>query len=648
MDIQEEQILEEIDTLQPLETHEIPISNPKDLIAPFQFNLTQVEIRSSFFYYTQKIIMFLIAIFSSSLFIEQPTIQSQTIRSFNRFLQYLSLSPSLFESFTAPFIIILFIFFLLILIFTYTLILGLRYSRGTVTNTNVFKVWIFLHRIILPLPGPIIGSYFGYYFIHLTEKLVIKELFLTIFAGIFWFWTVISCGFIYNECTTQRKSDVCQIHFSYILFDHTITLLPMFTSMLPGFLKVIFSSPVSILYGSFQALIGFIILLYIVINKPYNYISMNKFVLFIYLCKIPISFIFYIEESHPNFFIPYLVICFFLFFVHYLISEIIVTCFDKACSNSEDEVNNMEQNFTGRPHSLGNYLRDCDPTANCPFPFYLVSLTLQDILIFLSILASTVIMTVLNAVAAKRMPLSKDGLPDVVLEKFKIADQLRNSSSYGSFQFSNIAIFLEAFLAIISAVFFPRYFDIRRTAAVYSLCCFLRAISFVVTQLPAPCSGYANCPCADPVALKALKEGQTFKIAFSWLLGLGIFLVYPQCGDLIVSGHTMFIWLMGRTVANVMRYAIPRPFNYLIICIIFTIALMAMAYIMIVRNHFSIDVWFGFLLPELAWDLYYAVQTKAMKTPKDNDSWLVRLIRWIEYRPPNRQIIQNQKLMSQN
>ena len=57
------------------------------------------------------------------------------------------------------------------------------------------------------------------------------------------------------------------------------------------------------------------------------------------------------------------------------------------------------------------------------------------------------------------------------------------------------------------------------------------------------------------------------------------------------------------------------------------------------KNHYSIDVWLGFVLTEMLWTIYNAILRSALKKPKKNDSLAIRLIRWIETRTPRREII---------
>ncbi|KAH0794890.1 phosphatidylcholine:ceramide cholinephosphotransferase 2-like isoform X6 [Histomonas meleagridis] len=240
-------------------------------------------------------------------------------------------------------------------------------------------------------------------------------------------------------------------------------------------------------------------------------------------------------------------------------------------------------------------------------------------------------MVYLNALTAQRMP-ETTALPDYLHEKFSIAKSLRESKYYGNYQISNIACIING-ITLISFFFTARdSFNVRRIVIIYATLCYIRAVSFFLTTMPAPCTGTTKCPCSEHKALTDLKHANPFMIAFSWLFGLGMFLTHPQCGDLVISGHTMFLWLSTLGILDVIRIKIPTPFKQLMSASWVMFIMVSLLFIIISRNHYSIDVWFGFIFPQMFWMLYKAGQNSLKFKPGNNDSCLLELLRWIEYR----------------
>ena len=132
-------------------------------------------------------------------------------------------------------------------------------------------------------------------------------------------------------------------------------------------------------------------------------------------------------------------------------------------------------------------------------------------------------------------------------------------------QISNIACLILGFGMLYGAFFWPEASNARKALGIYSALCVFRAISFLITSLPAPCGGLAKCPCADPEQLQLLHNARSMTVGLKWLASLGIFPCgYPQCGDLIVSGHTMLLWGGWLMLSEIIDIKIRPPFNLLI------------------------------------------------------------------------------------
>lgn len=229
------------------------------------------------------------------------------------------------------------------------------------------------------------------------------------------------------------------------------------------------------------------------------------------------------------------------------------------------------------------------------------------------------------------MPIGR-ALPDVAHEVFPVGDQLRRSPQFGMFQFSNIACLVNGLSLVIALIIRPEHMSIRKPLVVYATVAYLRAVAFTVTGLPAPCAGLANCPCADAETIKKIKERNPLLVGIGWLIGAGIYLQSPQCGDLIISGHTMWLWLSWKMMKDLIDRLFREPFDRLFRYVTLALVLPSMIYIIIVRNHYSVDVFFGWLLIEGLWTAYSAAEVGAKKPRKLTDMWLIKLVRWIETR----------------
>jgi hypothetical protein len=194
-------------------------------------------------------------------------------------------------------------------------------------------------------------------------------------------------------------------------------------------------------------------------------------------------------------------------------------------------------------------------------------------------------------------------------------------------QLSNIGCLLNGGVLILSWLLRPGNLNIRRLAFVWATVLILRSFAFTLTSLPAPCSGLAHCPCADPTTLHLLATTPPLKVVLIWMFGAGIFLKYPQCGDLIISGHTAFLWTSFRTLADFLNLTFNRPFARLGIFLNGAVVATSIGYIIISRNHYGVDVFFGWLLPEAIWQIYQLAKNTAHKNMA-----VLRFIRWIETR----------------
>ena len=157
--------------------------------------------------------------------------------------------------------------------------------------------------------------------------------------------------------------------------------------------------------------------------------------------------------------------------------------------------------------------------------------------------AAFTLMTALNAYAASRMPLGSL-LPDAAHPAFPIAGTLRNES-LGTFQLGHLGCIINGAIVTVCWLAKPHAMDGRRGFVVWATVAWLRALAFTLTSRPAPCLGLPRCPCADPeviiIIIRQIATVATWRIALAWALGMRIAAQYPQCGDLIISGHTVAV-----------------------------------------------------------------------------------------------------------
>ncbi|EAY19957.1 hypothetical protein TVAG_402110 [Trichomonas vaginalis G3] len=148
--------------------------------------------------------------------------------------------------------------------------------------------------------------------------------------------------------------------------------------------------------------------------------------------------------------------------------------------------------------------------------------------------------------------------------------------------------------------------------------------------MPAPCAGLPNCPCADPKELDRLRSLNPLKIALTWTFGFGMFAKLPQCGDLIVSGHTMFMWQSSRWIMETTSRMLPTLGSTFVKLGSLYTFLIGICYITLSRNHYTIDIWFGFLLSEGCYYLYGLLEERV--DDANNNSIPVKILRWFETR----------------
>ena len=238
-------------------------------------------------------------------------------------------------------------------------------------------------------------------------------------------------------------------------------------------------------------------------------------------------------------------------------------------------------------------------------------------------------MNIFNAITYSRMPI-EHSLPDIITDSFKQYGSLRTSSSYMNHQPADIASIVITTIAITLSVFRWDLINLPKFACVYAVSLHLRTLLFTITSLPPVCIGYKNCKCETIPYAKVAKTHSIPKIAFIYTFAMGLFLnEVPQCGDLTMSGHTTYIWAITRYLFEILdkmfggkMYKVIKFVTYSIICLVLVTIIM-------IRNHYTIDIILGTVFTNAIWDLYSKLQVLRTFDNLPN-SFLTKFINWME------------------
>jgi hypothetical protein len=241
------------------------------------------------------------------------------------------------------------------------------------------------------------------------------------------------------------------------------------------------------------------------------------------------------------------------------------------------------------------------------------------------------IMNIFNAYAYSRMHVH-ESLPDLLADSGNSFSRLRASDSYMRKQPADLFSVFLTVSSIFCLIVFWDCANVRKLAVVYNFSVHLRTLFFAITGLPPTCIGAPNCPCAViPWGIVA-QNRSIANIAFKYTFGLGLFLnEVPQCGDLTMSGHTVYLWVLALFCLETLS----RVFSgWTITLIRFALALTVsamVATIVLIRNHYTIDILIGTVFTILFWVLYTGLEHLAkIQSRKFVDSPIGALFLWIE------------------
>ena len=260
------------------------------------------------------------------------------------------------------------------------------------------------------------------------------------------------------------------------------------------------------------------------------------------------------------------------------------------------------------------------------------SVTPQSALVLAWVFASIWVMNLFNAFVYSRLPIS-GALPDVVADSYKAYGNLRDNKAYMGKQPADMLSFFLAACAILSTVLFFDRVNARKLGIVYSLCLHLRTLFFTVTGLPPTCIGYPNCPCAVTPYRKVAQEYSMPMVATIYSFALGLFLDrFPQCGDLTMSGHTVYIWVVALYFLENMERVLKGYTLFLMKAVIYLMVLLATLTIILIRNHYTIDIVLATAFTNIMWMAYsWAQHMVNMAYKPFCSTCLGRFLKWIEF-----------------
>jgi hypothetical protein len=524
------------------------------------------------------------------------------------------LAPEFINSSTIQLVYLISICVFFVVLGVHFLVMDCRDAKEGIGHPRPVSIFL-LYQVMVPILSLILSCNTAYYFYRLTiDLLTVKELLICGLALVLCIWLIVSMseGY-YSRCKSPG-------------FENFVMIFPMMHGALPVFMRLLTTHegirPVA---RCFLAIIVSIIgLIWVISQKPFMNPKSNRRMAFMFLISAPLSGLWMIHDGFSEFSLIYVIsVCVFIG-----ISWFIAKSAEGAWQDPLEFVTEMREE-----RSVDTFpMEDLD--SDTPLPSGIsrwISWEQQDRFLFIWILCTLGLMTLVNALASRNMPLF-DRLPDRTHDRFAVASQIRQSPWFGTFQISNIICMGLGLLAFIVLVLFPYKVNVRRVLAIYGTLCVLRPISFYVTSLPAPCAGLANCPCADPEVIWALRNANPLVMAFGYMFGLGIFLRYPECGDLIISGHMMFMWLIMKFLHSGLKNGLRPSVATFVNLLISETVMIAAVYIIISRNHYSVDVVLAIILTEILWTAYCSAQSSARRPASRGDFWLVKVVRWIETR----------------
>lgn len=230
--------------------------------------------------------------------------------------------------------------------------------------------------------------------------------------------------------------------------------------------------------------------------------------------------------------------------------------------------------------------------------------TKQILFVILWVFVAIFIMNIFNAYVYSRMPIDRP-VPDIIEDTFSNFANLRGNSLYMKFQPGDMMCLVLAAMAIGATIVYFERINMRKFGIVYCVSIHLRTLLFTVTGLPPACIGYPRCPCAVVPYGQVGRDYSIPKMAVIYTMSAGLFLNrFPQCGDLTMSGHTVFLWSISLYFLETLEKVIPATAFKVLKVIVYGMVIGATLLIILIRNHYSIDIVMATMFTNLIWTGY--------------------------------------------
>lgn len=235
--------------------------------------------------------------------------------------------------------------------------------------------------------------------------------------------------------------------------------------------------------------------------------------------------------------------------------------------------------------------------------------TLRSMMLLLWTFATIYIMNIFNALAYSRMPVNKP-LPDIIANSCKKYAYLRGSKTYMSFQPADMLSIILTASSILITILRWDIVNIPKLAYIYNVSLLIRILFFTVTGFPPACIGYPNCPCATIPYSTISRNFSIPEIAFVYTFAMGLFLGnIPQCGDLTMSGHTIYLWSLLLYIIDTLNSIFIGEEIFFCKIVAYILLFLALLTIILIRNHYTIDVLLATVFVNIIWMLYSLMAT---------------------------------------
>jgi hypothetical protein len=113
---------------------------------------------------------------------------------------------------------------------------------------------------------------------------------------------------------------------------------------------------------------------------------------------------------------------------------------------------------------------------------------------------------------------------------------------------------------------------------------------------------------------------------------MGLFLnEVPQCGDLTMSGHTVYLWVLALFCMETISGVFGGCLVFLIKLVIVVLLFLVTVTIVLIRNHYTIDVVLAMVFTPLFWMLYTGMQyLTSMDWKPFKTSLIGKIFIWID------------------